>query len=371
MTKDLRELLETINNKKAEARSLVEAKKLDEAQAMTSEIKNLQKEFDLKMQLFEDDKNNVPTDPKAKDENLEVKAFLNVLRGKPLTSEMQAALTSSSNPDGGYLVPQDINTRINELKRQYKAAKDCCARPYPTSTKTGTFVYEDLSTLTNLVNFSDSSIGDLDSTSQPKFRQVPYSVKDYGALLPISNQLLQDEDAQLIDYIGRWFAKKAIRTENAQIFAALKTGKTVKALADWKDLKKSINKDIDPIVTANAVVCTNQDGFDVLDSALDNYGRPVLQPDPTNPTQRLFMGKPVYVFSNVELPTTGTTTKKAPIFYGALPEGCTFVDRGVYEVKTSTEAGFTKNVTYVRCIERFDVIQTDTDAYVYGEFTVA
>lgn len=364
MNKELRELLEKINNKKAEARNLVNAKKLDEAQAMTDEIKNLQKEFDINMALFEDEKNKIPGEPKAKAD--EVTAFLNALRGKPLTDEMKAALVTSTDADGGYLVPKDINTKINELKRQYKSAKDCCTSIYPTSTKSGTIVYEDLSTLTELVNFDESG-AELDSSSQPKFVSKSYSVKNYGAILPISNVLLQDEAADLVGYIGSWFARKAIRTENARIFAALKNGLTPTAIADWKDLKAAINTDLDPIIANNAIICTNQDGFNVLDAALDAEGRPVLQPDPTNPTVKRFMGKVVEVFSNTELPTVAT---KAPIFFGALGEGVKFVDRGVYEMKTSDQAGFTKNQTLVRCIERFDVIQADTGAYVYGEFTI-
>ncbi|AHM56404.1 phage-like head protein [Peptoclostridium acidaminophilum DSM 3953] len=367
MNKELRELLARINAKKESGLQLVNEKKLDEAEKVASEVKDMEREFEIKLQLFEDEKKQIPGINDDAQKMDEVKAFMAALRGKA-TPEILDALVTSTDADGGYLVPKDITTRINELKRQYKSAKDLVGI-YPTSTKSGTLVYEDLSTLTDLVDFDESGT-DLDSSSQPKFASKTYAVKNYGAVLPISNVLLQDEQADLVGYVGGWFARKAVRTENTKIFAALKAGVSATAIADYKALKKSINIGLDPLIAENAIIITNQDGFDYLDSELDaTSGRPILQPDPTNPTVKKFMGKPVYVFSNAELPTTGTTTKKAPIIFGALTEAVKFVDRGVYEMVTSTEAGFTKNQTFVRCIERFDVLVADAGAYVYGEIT--
>lgn len=365
MTKELRDLLEQINNKKEEARSLVNSKKMDEAKALTDEVKNLQKEFEVKMALYEDEKKNITTiQPEAKVDA--VNAFFKALRGERL-SDVEAALVTGGSNGENLVVPQDINTQINELRRAYKSARPYVGS-YSTTTLTGTFVYEDLSTITQLTNFTDGA--DMPASNEPKFTSVPYSVKEYGAILPVSNILLQNEAGGLMNYIGNWFGKKATRTENQKIFDQLKAGQTVKNLADWKALKSSINKDIDPLIAADTAIITNQDGFDVLDSALDSFGRPVLQPNPTNPTERLFMGYPVVVFSNAELPTTGTTTKYAPVFYGNTKAGVTFVDRSVYEFKTSTEAGFKQNQTLVRVIEMFDVIDADKSAYVYGQLTV-
>ncbi|MDE3838655.1 phage major capsid protein [Bacillus methanolicus] len=367
MNKKMRDLLEQINNKKAAAKELLNAKKLDEAKALTDEIKDLQKEFDIEAALYEEEKENVKNVLNVKEDKADaIKAFYKALRGERLTDVENALLTGGTQGEN-LIIPQDIQTRINELRREYKSARDL-VNYYPTNTLTGSFVFEDSSTITELTNFTDGA--DVPTSNDPKFNNVPYSVKDYGALLPVSNKLLQNENGGLVDYLGRWFNRKAIRTENSKIFAALKSNKTAKALADWKALKKSLNKDLDPALLVDAVIVTNQDGFDFIDSALDDQGRPVLQPNPTNPTQKLFMGIPVHVFSNAELPTTGTTTKKAPIFYGRLQDGVTFVDRNLYQFDASEHAGFNKNQTVIRVIEQFDVIQADKDAYVYGEFDV-
>lgn len=364
MNKKMRDLLEQINNKKVEARSFVNEKKIEEAKALTNEIKALQTEFDVEAALYEEEKENVKNVLTTKeDKDLAVKAFFKALQGGSLTEAENALLTGGTNGEN-LIVPQDIQTQINELRRQYKSARSLVGY-YKTTTLSGSFVYEDTSTITGLTDFTDGA--DVPASNEPKFVNKAYSIKDKGALLPVSNKLIKNEAGGLIEYLGRWFNRKAIRTENTDIFTTLKSNKTAEALADWKALKKSINIDLDPALLLGMKIVTNQDGFDVLDSALDDTGRPVLQPNPTNPTQKLFMGYPVEVFSNAEL---ATVVGKAPIFYGSLEDGVEFIDRDLMQFDTSEHAAFGKNQTVIRVIESYDVIQKDKDAYVYGELTV-
>jgi HK97 family phage major capsid protein len=381
-----RELRQARTEKVEKLQELRNAKELEkmtaeeraEVKALVDEVKDLDEQIDIESRMAGIDTNTPNGGVKFMENNKDTKAdirsaFMKAIRGKELTPE-ERALVTTIDADGGYLVPEDLSTSITELKRQYKSAKDL-VHVMPVGTLSGSYAVEDLSTMTDLINFNDDNTGLAEQ--QPKFKNVAYTVASYGAITPIANALLQDEKANLMGYIDRNFAKKAVRTENKKIFDALKLGKTAKTLADWKALKKSINKDIDPTVKAGAVIVTNQDGFDTLDSVLDSTGRPVLQPNPTNPTEMRFMGIPVHVFSNTELPSIDTSSTPdgiadvAPIFYGNVVEGVKFFDREVYEVKASSEAGFSKNQTLVRCIERFDVKQGDSDAYVYGQLTIA
>lgn len=370
MRKELREMLAQLETMKTEVRSLMSAGKVDEAEAKMGEVRSINRQIEVQKQLDSmEESENREGQPVVggnlglpKDDAEYREAFWKAFRGQALTME-ERALVTTTDADGGLAVPKDFQTKINDLKRQYKSMK-ALVGIYNTTTKSGSLTYEDLAGLTDLADLTE--VTDVPER-QPKFQARPYAVKDYGCLLPVSNTLLQDETGGVMDYIGRWFAKKAIRTENKKIFAKLAEGVTKKALADWQALKKSMNVDLDPLVSSLACICTNQDGFNVLDQALDGLGRPVLQPDPTNPTVKRFMGREVHVFSNAELPTVAG---KAPIIYGAMEEAIKFIDRGIYECKASSEAGFTKNATMVRCIERFDVVKADADAYVYGELTI-
>ncbi|NNG67338.1 phage major capsid protein [Caldanaerobacter subterraneus] len=370
MTREKRELLNKLQELEAEAKELLknDSADIDRIEAITKEIRDvkaklealdeLEREGDLgRMRQYEDKVDGI-------------KAFFKVLRREPLT-DVEAALLTTGTDGENYIIPQDIKTKINEVRRQYKSARPLIGA-YPTTTLSGQLTYEDISTVTELTDFTDGQ--DLPTSNNPRFIVVNYSVKAYGAILPISRTLLQNETGGLLDYIARWFNKKAVRTENKKIFEVLKLNKTPKDLTGFKALKKSLNVDIDPALETEIVIVTNQDGFAYLDDEVDTTGRPILQPDPTKPTQKLFMGYPVIVFSNAELPnvvdtTTGTT--KAPFFYGALNEGAIFVDRDVYEFSSSEHAGFTKNQVFLRIIEYFDVIQADTGAYMYGELKLS
>jgi len=243
----------------------------------------------------------------------------------------------------------------------------------PSSTLTGSFPVENFDTLTGLVDFSEDGTSELTESTEIKFKNVSYALKEKGAFIALSNTLLAMTDNNLIAYVSEVFAKKAVITENAMAVATLKNGKTIKSLADWKALKKSINVDLSEAVKFGTVVVTNQDGFDSLDSALDTTGRPVLTTDATNTSIRRFAGYQVIVYDNSLLPTTGTTTKKAPVFYGLLTEGAKFVDNGKYSFATSEHAAFLKNLTLAKVIEYIDCIQVDASdkCYIAGEFTIA
>ncbi|MEG0773926.1 hypothetical protein, partial [Clostridium sp.] len=60
MPKELLELLNKIKAKKEVAANLLNEKKLDEAEKVTKEIKDMQKEFEIKASLFEDTRDNLP-----------------------------------------------------------------------------------------------------------------------------------------------------------------------------------------------------------------------------------------------------------------------------------------------------------------------
>lgn len=383
--KKIDELKAALETAKTEAQNFLNDNKVAEAKAKMEEVKELKASIEIQETLdaeaFEEAQNkidNKKVDTTEMENNTKqtanaLRAIIKASMGKPLTQVENALLVpaSGNGTNGeGYLLPQDIRTMIVGKIRQYKSFRDVLGY-IPTTTLTGSFPVEDFETLTELVDFTDGTDGT--EPTDIKFKNVSYSLKEKGAILKLSNTLLKMTDNDLIAYIANAFAKKAVITENKMAITALQAGKTLKQVADWKALKKSINVDLDEGVKYGTVVVVNQDGWDVLDSAVDTQGRPILQANPANPTQKLFMGYPVHVFSNALLPTTGTTTKKSPIFYGNLSEAVCFVDNGAYSFATSEHAGFTSNTTIARVIEYVDVAKVDASdkIYIAGEFTVS
>ena len=362
-----------------------EAKSLIENKATLEEIKNKRQEIELKKQEIEIEKeieNSIkepvpapknPIKDKTKENANVIRAIIKKCIGKQLTEvENSLLVPTQTNPNGtngeGYILPQDIRTQIEEKKREYKSLRTIVGS-IETTALTGSFPIEDFDTLTELIDFTDGT--DLsDNGNEIRFSNVTFSLKEKGALIKLSNTLLAMTDNNLVAYIVGIFAKKAVLTENKMILKTLQSNKTVKDLADYKALKSSINVDLDPATYNSMVIVTNQDGFNFLDSQLDTMGRPILQPNPANPTQKLFMGYIVEVFSNSMLATTGG---KAPIFYGSLTDGVKVVDNGALAFATSLDAGFISNTTLARVIELIDVVQADKSdkCYCYGEFTIS
>ena len=71
------------------------------------------------------------------------------------------------------------------------------------------------------------------------------------------------------------------------------------AIKSLDDIKDVLNVKLDPAISPNAILLTNQDGFNYLDKLKDKDGKYILQPDPTQPNRKLFNGSnPVVVISN-------------------------------------------------------------------------
>lgn len=388
------EMKNKLEGLKQEAQNLLDQNKVKEAQDKMEEVKNLkaaiivqedlEKEEEEMLALKSNEMRNkiedkfggndtgLTQDSVQKNASF-IRAALKKVTGKSLTEAENALLLPTSTNTAGangesYILPQDIRTLITKKMRQYKSIRDVIGY-MPVGALSGSFPIENFETVTELVDFEDGTDGA--ESNDIKFTPVSFKLKEKAAFIKLSNTLLMLTDNALINYIVDVFSKKAIVTENKMGLKILKSNKTPKAIADWKELKSSINKDLDPAALYDTVIVTNQDGFDVLDASLDGTGRPILQPNPTDPTQMTFKGYPIIVYSNSMIPTDA---KKAPIIYGNLKEAAKILDlNGNIAFATSSEAGFMSNTTVARLIEFVDVVQVDASdkCYVYGELTIA
>ena len=381
MTK-IEEMLEQKAKLLDKAQNLLDENKIEDAKAVKDEINALIDKIELQKILDKESDTLIPhiapTNDKVKDNASFIRAAIKKFTHKQLTEAENALLLpttlSTSGENGeGYILPQDIQTAIHKKIREYRSMRDVCGYIKTTALK-GSFPIENFESVSGLVDFTDGGSGT--DVTDIRFANVSFSLSEKAAFIKLSNTLLALTDNDLVAYIVEVFAKKAVVTENEMAVATLKSNKTVKTIADWKALKSSTNKDLDPAALYGLVYVTNQDGFDVLDSALDTSGRPILTVDPTQPSRKLFMGAPVVVFSNAMLPSSKATKNAdgyAPIFYGNIAEGVKFVDLGQTAFATSSEAGFMSNTTIARLIEFVTTVQCDSSdkCYVYGQLKVA
>lgn len=379
---EMRNKLEGLKN---EAQTLLDENKVKDAQDKMGEIKNLKNAIEIQEALEKEEEealaseNNINSDPennveempknKAKKNANCIRAMIKKVTGRGLTEAENALLVQTpqtgEESGEGYLLPTDVSTLIHKKIREYRSLRDAVGY-MPAGALTGSFPVEDFETVSELIDFTDGNEGN--EGNDIKFKNVSYALKEKAAFIKLSNTLLKMTDNALISYVVEVFAKKAVITENKMIIAKLNENKTVKELKGWKDLKSSLNKDLDPAVLFGTVIVTNQTGFDYLDGELDAQGKPILSDDIANPTQKKFKGYAVFVYSDAMLQNTGS---KAPIFYGNLAEAIKFVDyNGLISFATSSEAGFMSNTTIARLIEFIDVIQVDKSDKCYIAGTI-
>ncbi|MEG2421175.1 MAG: phage major capsid protein, partial [Oscillospiraceae bacterium] len=327
MNKRMKALLEQIDAKMAEAKKSLELETPDEAAATAAldECDKLQKSFELAKRLYEADKSTVPPEGEIPPAVEAQKAngfgiLAKLLRRETLNEAEKALVTGTGGTHGeNLLIPEDVSNTIRELRKSYVSARGL-VNVMPTNVLTGSFVFES-GTPEGLTDFNDG--GDIPAGADPTFAKTAYTIKLKGKNIPISNVLTSMEAAQLTAYLNKWFVRCAIISENKDIFACLAKDKVAKNFTTLKELRKSMNADLDPSCLIGGVIATNQTGFDLMDSESDTTGHSFLSPDPTNAARKLYNSLPILVFPDAQLPNV---TGAAPVFYGNTQAGCDFYE---------------------------------------------
>ncbi|MDD9277135.1 phage major capsid protein [Bacillus thuringiensis] len=385
MDKREQELRQKVADLKAKAEEFNNSGKYEDAKAKIEEAKNAKNELDnylamKQIQVPEPVNSQAGVLPPAsvKNEDPSYKdVFMKAIRGQSLSheeasvmQEYKAALSENTGKDGGYIVPEDITTTINQLK-QIVDNLEQYVNIQPVSTNKGARTLEKRAASTPFAPLSEyGKPNAMQEIASPEFDRLSYAIEDYAGFLPVPNDLLDDTDQALEEYLRQWIAKKSIATRNYLILQEL--NKLTKVdFKDYKGIKTALNVTLDPAFAAGANIFTNQDGFNYLDQLEDKNGRPLLQPDPTNPTRSLLSGKPVITLSNKTIATD--KDGKAPFIVGNLKEAIILWDRKQLSIDMTTEGGnaWRTNTSEFRAIEREDVTPWDTEAVVYGQITVA
>lgn len=392
MTKEMRALLQQLEAAKAEARALLAEDKVTEAEKKMEEVRALQKKIDLQKEIeamedFVDDDAQQITASTDKDLNEEYKrVFLKGLRRQRITAEDRSIIreynksirgavmhegTNTANPpagNAGLIVPQDIQTRINEIMRQLNDLSQYI-RVETVNTLSGSRVLEADNVMTPLQVVNEyAQIQEMDN---PQFVPIQYQLTKRAGYLPLTSELLADSDQNIINYVSNWIARKVVVTKNTLITGLLQGLQPVQ-LANFDDIKKVLNVDLDPAISLNSVIITNQDGYHWLDTQKDQDGRYLLTDDITQPGRKLFKGRPVVVVPNRYLSTVQGPPDLAPIFIGNGEQFAVLFTRGVYELASTTEGGdaWRRDTTELRVITRDDLQTWDAAAMVYGQLQI-
>lgn len=382
MNKKLLELLDSINEKKALVKNLVDEGKIEEAKTAKAELQEMQDKFDILKDM--DDTEPAPKNAKpvktVQNETAEAK-FANAAR-----NGFKNVMTEGTPADGGYTVPVDISTKIEKLReasfnlgqlvRNVSVTTDSGERTLRSKKKKKGF-------------FKVGEMGKYQATGQPEYFRQKFKVEKYGGYLPVSFELLQDSNDNINNEIIDWLADESRVTRNRIVLEAINKGKTVEGddtptyteFAGIDDITRALNVTLGSAYKRTSKIITNDNGFQALCELKDGNGRPMLNPNPAEPAKmQLAVGPlvvPVEVVPNDDLDDVTVEGKQFPPFFiGDFFEGVVLYDRKQFSIKSSDVASvtglsaFESDCLLFRGSERLDVKPRDTDAYVIGYLAV-
>lgn len=380
MSKELLELLDSINRKKEEVKNLVQEGKIPEAKSAKEELKALQEKFDLLKDLEDQEIDQVRQTAAAgtartADGEDAVHAFADAARHG---FRVENSMNEGTPADGGYTVPEDIQTRINTYREARESLVDLVDME-PVSTDQGSRTFKKRSQQTGFSKVAEG--GKIGAKATPQFERMDYNIEKYAGWFPVTNELLEDSDAVITSVLTEWIGNESRVTRNQIIRTTIGT-KEKTAITGLDDIKLALNVTLGAAFKSTSRIVTNDDGLQYLDTLKDKDGKYLLQPVPSEPMKmRLCAGATmveVKVYPNADLPSDTSTEgkRRIPFIIGDLKEGIKFFDRRNLTILASNlaQAGdlnaFEQDLTLFRAIEREDCRIKDEEAFINGELVI-
>ncbi|ATI17187.1 major capsid protein [Streptococcus phage A0] len=346
------EELQKIKNERDTAKMKRDMFKEQYAEARANEIVN----------MSEEDKKPLTENEEEVKANF-VKDFKNLVRGR--YQNLLDSKTDHSGSDAGLTIPQDIRTAINTLVRQYDSLQEY-VNVENVTTLTGSRVYEKWTDITGLANIDDEA-GKIADIDDPKLSLIKYTIKRYAGISTVTNSLLADSAENILAWLSGWIAKKVVVTRNKAILGVVDKLPTKPTLTKWDDII-DLEAKVDPAIKQTSFFLTNTSGFTALKKVKNALGEYLMERDVKSPTGYSINGFAVKEISDRWLPNASSGVM--PLYFGDLKQAVTLFDRQQMSLLSTNIGGgaFETDTTKVRVIDRFDVVATDTEAFVPASF---
>ena len=379
MNKKMREILSKIQKKTAQAKAFMadgENKDVAKANELLNDVDALKEEYETEKRLYELEKEeNTPTDKELEEKDAKNKEVDSLKQfGQDARNGFKvnkAAMVEGTPADGGYTVPEDIQTRINTW-RESKASLLNLVRVEKVKTNKGQRTFKKRAQQSGFTKVGEG--GKIGAGATPQFERLDYEISKYAGYFPVTNELLADSDANIGSTLIEWIGDESRVTANKLILDVAKTftAEVIDPENPIDSIKEILNVKLGSAFKGTSKIITNDNGLQFLDTLKDADGKYLLQPNPAEPMKmQLCAGTttiPVVVIPNADLPND---TTKIPFIIGDLNEGVVYWDRQQMSITVSNTAmigelnAFEEDLTLYRAIEREDVTKRDDQAVRY------
>ncbi|QDK48702.1 phage major capsid protein [Limosilactobacillus reuteri] len=275
--------------------------------------------------------------------------FKNYLLTRDLTGELKRDTANVGLPTGSVLIPKTIMAPEHEQHQ------------FP---RLGSLVHNvSVSTTTGIVPVFQTTDQKLQTkaefdhsadASSKLIKQIAWTLKSYGSKFTTSRDLLMDSNYDWISELQQTLGDLKDNTDDSLIANALITNAANKVTATdaIADIKTALNVNLKPVDSRNAQIILSQSAYNALDQLKDGFGRPLLQPDPTNATSNRLFGKTVIVVDDNLLGKAGEANVVV-----------TPLDRSIYSFNEGQVSG--------QFLDNFDVFDVVLGVFVRKDVEVA
>lgn len=246
----------------------------------------------------------------------ETEAFLKYVKSKGAQRDNVTSVEAQP------IIPEDIKYTPEELPETFVDLKKFVnVQPVTTASGSHPILNPAQETMVSVEELAKNP-----ELASPKFTDIDYKVKTYRGQIPVSQEALDDSEANLANIIAKNNARQAVNTTNKYIADVMKSFAPVDT-ANLDDIKAIINVEIDPAYNLSLVV--SQSFYQALDTLKDKNEQYLLKQDITSPTGTVLFGRPVFIIKDELFGAKGD--KKA--FIGDLNYAVFFADRKQASVK--------------------------------------
>lgn len=250
---------------------------------------------------------NITPENTKRNDKQELRDFAHFLVTREMRPTLQrdAAAQGIGLTQGSVLIPQSILAPLHET-HQFNRLEDFTHNVAVTTT-TGKQPYfeENTGVLQTKAEFDHAKDVNL---SNLKF--INWDLKTYAGKLALSREVLMDSEKGSSE---NWLAEAQAQMKDLQdntndslIAAQLLNGATTKNATDAvSDMKTILNVNLQPKDSEASQIILTASAYNALDQLKDGFGRPLLQPDPTQASSNLLFGKPVIKVADTLLGKAG------------------------------------------------------------------
>lgn len=395
LSKKMFELSEKMKALSAEARVLTNNGETDKALDKMKEFDELKAEFAVEEKLYnaenffnDDGKTKTIPGTNAQKDDTQKSAFFTALRNNFQGYGLTKGLMTEGTPaSAGYLVPVDTQTSVNEYKTERFSFADYVTHEIVTTNK-GSRVYRNKNTSAAFTQVAEG--GRIPLASSPSYTIVDYTIKDFGGIIPVTNDLMMDSDVNIEREIVKHLAECKVDTFNAQI-KALISAKAETPITTLASIRDYLIKALGGAYTKSSAIYTNDDGYAWLANLQDDNHRDYFFYNPADSGKiAINIGGglivPVEHIPSSVYPSTPAANNKTkiPFTLGDLKSAFTIFDRQQMSVTASNTASievsdgentttlhaFQDNLTFFKAFLRADFKKIDDSAFLNGVLTV-